>query len=129
VIEIEIVVEAVGEVLVLDGLTTPALLTQLLRRDHPALRENDVAVERLNLDPRAAVSEREVEALAPTARGLTLRQLNRKISVEIPLKRAHEHRRVGCTAKAHADIAAVRCQPVGSLFAHCPVEGDIAVDR
>ena len=79
---------------------TAADLARLFSRQDGLARHQDVAVERLQLDARAAGPEREVEALAALARALPFGQLDGKVGGEIALERAHEHRRVGRAAQA-----------------------------
>src|SRR5688572_30674200 len=78
-------------------------------------REIDVAAERLQLDPRAAAAEREVESLAAAARVLAFRQLHREVGPEIALERADEDGGIVGAAKADADVAVVRAEPIRAV--------------
>src|SRR5688572_8700978 len=74
----------------------------LAARDGLAAKD-DVAAERLQLDPRAAAAEGEVEPLAAAARVLALWQLHREVGREVALERAHEDGGVVGAAKADAN--------------------------
>src|SRR5690242_10515619 len=90
----------------------------------PGAAESDVAVERFQLDPRAARADGEIKPML----GLPL-ELHREAGAEVPVERRYRHGDARLFGHGYAQATVVRREAIAPAVLDGPVVDDLPVDR